>query len=481
MDSLIKTIKRLSEEDYRALLEQIAPNKHSKPYIVLESARHKDLTDSQMIEVLEVNPSTYYTLKSRLNNKVATILAKKVENPISVLLDEVSRVPANVYSTNKQVTIRALKELEKQLLEYDLSNELITVYRALSRLHTFSDEYSFYDKQYNKFVAFSLASAKAESLFYDFIKTAGNYELTKSATEVENLQFILRELSNITELYTSHRLFVYYNILRIYFLCMTTDNVEGLATKEVEIDKILQDIRAIFNKYPLDIFYSNLGFIVDALYFEYYQKIGNNIRAKYYYDQVSDRIPDISYQYILTFHVIRFLESKLSLSIALRDKVMLQDLNDRLVDAMEIDVEEVYHYTAFQQYLAVCKFYEGDYASAARIINNLRNKISLKSYWHTDVECKLFQALQYALIGEDDLCLQISNSISRYVREDKGGHKNIKAFIKFLKAATKEANDEKKIKKLRTLWDTFLSRNTGESRILPFLRLDDQVMEKLAN
>jgi hypothetical protein len=102
MDSLIKTIKRLSEEDYRALLEQIAPNKHSKPYIVLESARHKDLTDSQMIEVLEVNPSTYYTLKSRLNNKVATILAKKVENPISVLLDEVSRVPANVYSTNKQ-------------------------------------------------------------------------------------------------------------------------------------------------------------------------------------------------------------------------------------------------------------------------------------------------------------------------------------------------------------------------------------------
>src|SRR5665213_1718591 len=137
METLIQTIKRLSDEDYNMLLDNISVDKFSKPYIVLETARHKDFSDSEMIDLLNVNPSTYYTLKSRLNRKVASILSKKVENPISILMEEVSRIPASLYGNNKQVSIRAMKELEKQLLEYDLSNELIIVYKTLARLHMY--------------------------------------------------------------------------------------------------------------------------------------------------------------------------------------------------------------------------------------------------------------------------------------------------------------------------------------------------------
>ena len=75
MDTLMKTIKRLSEDEYESLLQEVAANKQSKPYVVLESARKHDYTDSQMMELLQVNPSTYYTLKSRLNSKVSYILS----------------------------------------------------------------------------------------------------------------------------------------------------------------------------------------------------------------------------------------------------------------------------------------------------------------------------------------------------------------------------------------------------------------------
>ena len=476
MDNLIKTIRKLSEDEYNALLEEISANKYSKPYIVLETARTKELSDSQMIDLLGVNPSTYYTLKSRLNSKVATILAKKVDNPISVLLDEVTRVPANLYGTNKQVAIRALKELEKQLLEYDLSNELINVYR----LHMYNPEYDHYDRLYNKFVAFSLASVKAENLLYDFIKNAGIYQLSRDEATLENMQSIIRELDNICELYDSHRLFVIFNIVRIYYLCTTTDKVEALQSKEMEIDKTLQEIRTIFNKYPLDTLYKNIKFIVDCLYFEYYQRIKYTVRARHYYSQVNEIIPDLAAQHILCFHVVQFLEAKLGLFLSTGELGQLDDLNERLIDSMDIDKDEVYHYVSFKRFLAICKFYEGDYAGAARMINSLRNEISLKQFWHTEVDCKLFQALQYALLGEEELCQQITNSISRYVREEKDGFKNIKIFIKLLKASLKNGEGPKRQKKLSALWDSFLAKNNGKDSILQYLNLNEGVMKKLA-
>lgn len=201
MDTLTKTIRKLTDEDFAALLESVSPSKTSKPYIVLETVRKQDLSDSQMIDKLGVNPSTYYTLKSRLNSKVASVLARKIDNPISVLLDEVTRVPANLYGTNKVIAIRVLKELEKQLLEYDLSNELIIVYKTLSRLHMYSPEFDHYNRQYNKYVAFSLAGSKAENLFYDFILKTGVYELSRKEEDLEGVQAIMREMNNICELY----------------------------------------------------------------------------------------------------------------------------------------------------------------------------------------------------------------------------------------------------------------------------------------
>src|SRR5688572_16358382 len=111
MDILNKTIKKLTDEEYQQLLMEVSGKKRNKPFLVLETTRTRDVEDSEMMEILQVNPSAYYTLKSRLNSKIASILSKKVDNPIQELMDEVSRVPAHLFGSNREFSIRALREL----------------------------------------------------------------------------------------------------------------------------------------------------------------------------------------------------------------------------------------------------------------------------------------------------------------------------------------------------------------------------------
>ena len=75
METLNKTIKKLNDAEYQELLSAVAGRKNNKPYLVLESARKNNYDETQMMELLQVNPSTYYTLKSRVSEILLSICA----------------------------------------------------------------------------------------------------------------------------------------------------------------------------------------------------------------------------------------------------------------------------------------------------------------------------------------------------------------------------------------------------------------------
>ncbi len=481
MDALNKTIKKLTELEYQDLLMQVSGKKKNKPYMVLETTRNRDIADSEMMELLQVNASTYYTLKSRLNSKIAAILSKNVQNPISTLVDEVTRVPAMLYGNNRDFSIRALKELEKQLIEYDLSAELIVVYKTLAQLHLYTEEYAHFDNLYKKHVAFSLAVSKAEGLYHQFLVKSGKYQLTREPADKEALINIKRELSNILELYDSHRLYVIYNIVRLYFMCAIDSSSEGLRTQELEVEQVLVEMNRIFDKYHLDTFYQNIRFITDFIYFEYYQKTGNQVRAGHYHDKGMVTLEELCPKHFLSFHIVRFLDSKVEryLSDGNIDKLIIN--NDKLFQHLDIDVREAYQFIALKRYQAICRFYQRDYTGAAKTINDLRNKISLKQYLQTDIECKLFQALQYCVIGEDGLCMQILSSLKRQIREQDSEYIPARMFIKLLKTALKPAEYRKKIRKITEMWAAFQQINHGPGKILPYVTLDEGVIRKMTN
>ena len=80
METLNKTIKKLSDPEYKELLSAVAGRKNNKPYVVLEAARNNSYDEGKMMEILGVNPSTYYTLKSRLNERIAQYLSQNVKD-----------------------------------------------------------------------------------------------------------------------------------------------------------------------------------------------------------------------------------------------------------------------------------------------------------------------------------------------------------------------------------------------------------------
>lgn len=481
MDILSKTIKKLSDEEYQQLVMEVSGKKKNKPFLVLETTRTRDVEDSEMMELLQVNPSAYYTLKSRLNSKIAAILSKKVQNPIQTLMDEVSRVPAHLFGSNRDFSIRALRELEKQLIEYDLNAELILVYKTLAQLHLYSDDYDVYENKLNKHIAFSLAVSKAENLFFRFIKKLGVYQLNQSEAELEEVIMMKRELANICELYDSHRLFVLYNIARIYYLCNVPHKVDSLKSRELEIEGVLQKMSQIFESYPMDTFYQNMKGITDLLYFEYYIRTRNVVRADYYLQKVHQQMPDLMEKHIMHFFLIQFLRSKVMKYLIDGNIDHLQFQSERLEKEMDIDLNESFHHISLKRFLATVKFYQKDYHGAARKMNELRNQLSLKQFLFTDVDCKLFQALQYCILGDDSLCMQIISSLKRQIREQESQFESAKNFMKILKTALKPADYRRKIKKITEMWNEFDEANKGYFPILTYVKVDENILRRISN
>lgn len=481
MDTLNKTIKKLSQEEYQQLIQLVSGGRHNKPFKVLEAARYHEKTDSEMMNELEVSPSAYYTLKSRLNDKIASLFAQNVKSPVNILMDEVTRVPAQLYGTNREFAIRALTDLEKQLLEYDLSSELIVVYKTLAQLNLYADDYSHYMRLHDKHVAYSLAVSKAENIFYRFIYQLGTYLLNRMEKDYDDLIMMKRELSNISEMYDSHRLFVYYNLANIYYQCSMPEKKEGIKAREEELSATIKKIESIFEKYNQDTFYQNIRFIIPYLHFAVYQQSGNQLLADSNYQQLKVSLPEICNKHFHNYILIHMLNTKVDKFLADRNESTLAELNNLLLSKTEIDLSEAFHQISFAKFIAISHFYKKEYSEAAKAINKLRNNFPLKKYTIADVECRLFQALQYCIIGEDGLCNQIIASLRRQLADEEQEWKSAFTFMKILKNALKAVDLRKKIKRVQGLWEQFQQENKGKHAILQFVRIDDSTIRKMCN
>ena len=482
MEELSKTIKKLSQEEYQKLLIEVTGNRKNKPYMVLEALRNEEVDEHALMSHLQVNRNTFYTLKSRLNYKIANLLSKKIDNPISALMEEVTRIPATLYGTNKSVAIKALIDLERQLIEYDLNNELITVYKNLARLYQNQpEEYQYYNNAYEQRVAFFLSLIKAEDLFYEFFRQMGIYKMTKEEGEFEKLKEILRKMTNILELYDSHRMYVMYNIIKIYFHCNDPEKRDGLKYMEMEIEDVLRKIKKLFDKYELDTFYQNIKHIPDFIHFEFYLKINNNVRADYYYQQIMPHIVDYARKPIMAPYITEILQSKVELFISENDLIGLERLYNSLAENYEVDTNEIYHFMAWKRFQAIIKFYRGDYSGAAKIINDLRTEVSLKPFPITDAELKLFQALQYSIIGEENMTLQLLSSIKRQVRALDEETDEIELMVKLVKYAFKPTEFRRKMRHITEMWGKIKELTKRPDSVLWYLNLEDSLLRRMAN
>ncbi|UPT67674.1 MAG: hypothetical protein M0D57_03105 [Sphingobacteriales bacterium JAD_PAG50586_3] len=288
MIKLKSIIQQLKEKEAADLIQQFRESKAEKYLTLFSHYRENKLSDEEIQTLLDVNTNAYYTLKSRLFDKIQEFLSNNLDSPVIDLLRKVANIPNLVYNTHRDTAIAILLKLEAELRDYDMPYELSSVYNALKKLSLHSPKYYEYTQAYNRHVAYTLALDKAEDLLANFNKALSEYHASKNKETIELLAMIKEQVGHTARLYESHHLQVYKCIIDISFALFVPN---AAAVKDDEpVEDLLAKMEKIFLAYPKDSNYQHLNLAYNFLAFEYYHQLKLYKKEAKYFDVVNENL-----------------------------------------------------------------------------------------------------------------------------------------------------------------------------------------------
>lgn len=471
-------VLQLKEDEYNDLCQQFVETKADKYLRLLKLYRENKYSDEEIQEMLSVNTSAYYTLKSRLFDKIQDFLTNNMSTPIIDLLRKVANVPTLIYDTHRDTAIAILTKLESELQNYDMPYELSSVYSALKKLHLHSPKYYEYTQLYNRHLAYTIALDKAEDLLNSFIRTLGEYHASRLKPHIGYLALIKQEMKNVCSLYESHHLQVYKGFIDISYALFVPD---GEAVKEDEpVEDILARLEKIFTTYNKDNNYQHLQLVYNFLAFEYYHQLNQPKKAAKYFEEVDKKLPSFLL-YNHCAYTTRFLISKIEHHIEQGTEADIYERNKDMLANYEPDKNDVPNYINYVKYTATSAFYVKKYQEAVQHLNALINDISFKNYPHSEIEIKLLLALNYSMINKYDPATSLLRSVTRKIRElnDEMGYENALVFYKVLslQMSSSARHVEQKITQLFSRFDLL---NQKSNRMLEYIRIDEGFIKMLS-
>ncbi len=477
MAKLKNIIKQLSTNDYEAIYNSLVESNAEKSALLLKYMREKQLSDNKIMEDLDVNTNAYYTLRSRLNQKIEEYLLNQMESPRTELLKKVANITEIIFTKKQAIAIATLKKLERELLDYDLSNELTIVYKNLKKLHINSPDYFHYSQLYNRHIAYMLAVDKAEDMLAEYFKKFGVFALSGDETDKLGLILLNNEMVNTANLYQSHRLKVYQSCMSVFHRLFVeedkpTDNLEP-------IEDILEEVSHTFDSYKADSIYYHLKLVFEYLKLEYYNHYKVYKKAEKFYEDVNESSAILLSNYNLFTYPAQFLSTKLERTLRMNLQGQLYEENEALFENFEYDDDNIALYINYVVYRAICCYYADKYSEAAKWLNDLLNDLSLKKYPYATIEIKSILALQYCLMKEMDLFNQLINSIQRQIRIlGKEDCSHIISFLKIMKIATSEAKKDK-ADKIRSIADKISDVDRRIFSPTKYIKIDDKLINLL--
>jgi hypothetical protein len=478
MAKLKNIIKQLSEKDFTAIYTSLIESNAEKSAYLLKALRERSLSDNKIMSELDVNANAYYTLRSRLNLKIEEYLMEQLESPRADVLRKVANINEVLFTKKKAISVATLKKLEKELLDYDLSNELTVIYKSLKKVNINSPDYFQYSQLYNRHVAYMLAVDKAEDLLADYFKKFGDYLLNGGEVEKLGLVLLMKEMQNVGKLYESHRLYVYQSCMYIFHrLFVEVD--DNMHQEGESIEDIFDKVQKMFESYHLDAIYYHLNLVFEFLKLEYYNHYKVYRQAEKYYEEVNDACSNLLVNYTTFTFPAQFLISKIERNLRTGTEADLYAENETVFEDFEVDVQDIPKHIVYILYRALSCYYADKYDEAAKLINNLLNEVSLKKYPFIQLEIKSLLALQYVLLKDYELFNQLSNSIQRQIRLfGKDACENILLFLKVLKISTSEAKKEK-AKKISALVPRLATIQVNYFAPTRLVKLDDKFIRLL--
>jgi ACT domain-containing protein len=471
-----KIVTQLNEKDFNLIREQFIQTKADK-YLTLLDFYRKDSSQSEkdIQNEMDVKSAAFYTLKSRLYDKIQEFLYKSTTDTRIELLQNVANIEFLLYRAPKEIAIGLLQKMEAELIKNDMPNELITVYKALKKLHVYSAKFYDYQQLYNKFVAYNLAQDKVEELLSSFCKTLSLYYVTRDPKLLDILSLYKKETLNICRIHQSHRLTVYKNILNIQYalFCPVAEEMKNDST----IEDMLKETYSILETNTEDSSYSNLINALNYLSFEYYHHLKLYKNAGAFYEKIADDNCSILL-YNHTCFSVHFLISRLEWNYA---NNTLDNLNENEELIYVPEQEDTTEYIVYNLNKAGLLFYKNKIQEASQTLNKLINDVSFKDILHSEIEAKLFLILLLLLAEKQDQAEIILRSISRKIADEDNEIKYFAAllYIKLFKTVlTGKATG--KLEKLKEIHQLLKATNTGQNMVLSFVNISDEQLIRLS-
>ncbi|MBX7127106.1 MAG: hypothetical protein K1X47_15530 [Cyclobacteriaceae bacterium] len=478
MAKLKNIIKQLSEKDYKLIYESLMESNAEKSAYVLKALRERQLSDSKILVELDVNPNAYYTLRSRLNQKIEEHLVQQMESPRTDLLRKVANLNEVLFTQRKTISIATLKKLERELIDYDLAHELTIIYKTLKKMHLHTAEHFQYSQAYNRHVAYMLAIDKAEDLLAEYFKRYGSYYLTGDHTQRMSLNLLLKEMHNVSNLYNSHRLYVYLSCMNIFHR-LFVEKEESLEPDAESFEDIFDKVEKIFKTFNLDPLYYHLNLVFEYLRMEYYNHYRVYRESEKYYEEVNDASSNLLVNYTHFTFPSQFLVSKLQRALRRASEHELLAEDESLFAEFEPDIQDVPRHVIYVVYRSLTYFYAGKINQSAKLLQDLLSTVGLKQFPFAQLEVKGLLAFQYCLINEFDLFQQLNGSIQRQARQfEKDECENVILLMKMLRLALSESGADKE-KKLMTIVNRLKTTTVNYFSPTGMIRMDDDLVKRL--
>lgn len=470
---LKKVVEQLSANQYEALHLELSTNRGEKFLRLLELCREPGLDDGELRKGTGANNAAFYTLKSRLYDKVQQFLFRTASDNRAELLKNISSIPYLMYHAPRETAISMLEHLESELKLVDMPAELVAVYNALKKLHLHSSNYYHYQQLYNKSVAYALALDKADELASMFTRELGQYLLSHDESKKEILKLYLKELVNVSRLYESHRLRVTLITVGVAY-ALFADNRNEIPETEDTVEEQLQQLRNVLDSHPDDRRYRFLSVMHHFFVFEYYHRLGLHKNAAAAYEKVNQQVDDL-------LHLHHSCPSAHFLFSRAERLVQVPAQEYKPLTHFEANPDDTFTYVYCLVAEAAHEFYETKYAEAATLLNRVLNDISFKNFPFAECEVKLFLSLALLLAGKTEQAEITIRSITRKLAGEDLANRfaPAHAFGRFLKTALNDTSSQKR-SKVEQAWTTFQRDNIGPDALLKFIRLDDKQLDVLS-
>lgn len=463
MIKLKEVIAQLQKDTYEEIEQTLIKTKADNFVLLLQSYRKGNVSDNEISSRLKINTNSFYVLKSRLYDKIQASLSSDIFMTQENLVKKLLQVPEVCFNSPREIAIAFLHKLERELLRFDMHNELQVVYSALKKMHLYSEKYFHYSSLFNKHVALGLSLEKAEETLGNFNRLLGQYDFSKSQELLNTLYFIRKEIINLYALNPSSQIEIIKNIIELQLIIFCSGN----KSHEYDTEELLQKTRKIFNELPETSAQKKWEIVLDYFCFEHYQSISQNKTALQYYEKVNKQL-----QFFLLYNNIclssKFLISKIKFCNELN---RMEDISISPAETeLLVDVADTHAKVLIGIYNSMLHFNQKNYKDAISYLNDIINTFSFKDYFHENINVKLTLAYFYIVIEDFDMVEITLKGVSRKIKtEQLERYNHVSYLIKAFDIEINKNKDSKSLSKKRDLLTLFIANNNRSAELLGHL------------